>query len=61
MSTEVASAVYWDGSAVLSALFRDRHSDEASKRARESGVHFLSTLGGQKPSGRAARTGLPIL
>ncbi|HYM91675.1 MAG TPA: type II toxin-antitoxin system VapC family toxin [bacterium] len=44
MSTAVASAVYWDSSAVLSALFRDRHSDEASKRARESGVHLLSTL-----------------
>ncbi len=44
MSTEVAGAVYWDSSAILAALFRDRHSDEASKRARGSGVHFLSTL-----------------
>ncbi len=44
MSTEVASAVYWDSSAVLSALFRDGHSEEASRRARGSAVHFLSTL-----------------
>ena len=44
MSAEVTSAVYWDTSAVLSALFRDGHSDEASRRARGSAVHFLSTL-----------------
>ena len=44
MRSEVAGAVYWDSSAVLSALFRDRHSAEASKRARGSEVHFLSTL-----------------
>ena len=44
MSTEVTGAVYWDSSAVLSALFRDGHSGEASKRARGSEVHFLSTL-----------------
>jgi predicted nucleic acid-binding protein len=40
----VTSAVYWDSSAILSALFRDRHSGEAGKRARTSAVHFLSTL-----------------
>jgi len=44
MSPEVTGAVYWDSSAVLSALFRDRHSDEASQRARGTDVHFLSTL-----------------
>lgn len=44
MTPEVTGAVYWDGSAVLSALFRDRTSDEASRRARSSEVHFLSTL-----------------
>ena len=44
MSSEVTGAVYWDSSAVLSALFRDGHSGEASKRARGSEVHFLSTL-----------------
>jgi predicted nucleic acid-binding protein len=41
---EVTGAVYWDSSAILSALFRDEHSDEASQRARRSEVHFLSTL-----------------
>ena len=44
MSTEVTSAIYWDSSAILSALFRDEHSDEAGRRARGSAVHFLSTL-----------------
>ncbi len=44
MSTEVTSAVYWDSSAILSALFRDEHSEEASRRARGPAVHFLSTL-----------------
>lgn len=44
VSTEVTGAVYWDSSAILSTLFRDRHSDEASRRADGSGVHFLSTL-----------------
>lgn len=36
--------VYWDSSAVLSALFRDRHSDKAIVWARRSGVHLFSTL-----------------
>lgn len=44
MNSEVTGAVYWDSSAVLSALFRDAHSDEAGTRARGSEVHFLSTL-----------------
>jgi len=44
VSTEVASAVYWDSSAILSALFRDRHSDEAGRYASSAAVHFLSTL-----------------
>ncbi len=44
MSAETTGAVYWDSSAILSALFRDRHSEEASKVARRSAVHFLSTL-----------------
>jgi predicted nucleic acid-binding protein len=44
MSTEVTSAVYWDSSAVLSALFQDGRSEEASRSARGSAVHFLSTL-----------------
>jgi uncharacterized protein len=44
VSTEATSAVYWDSSAILSALFRDGHSEEATRRARRSAVHFLSTL-----------------
>ncbi len=44
MSTEVAGALYWDSSAILSALFHDAHSDVATRRARGSAVHFLSTL-----------------
>jgi predicted nucleic acid-binding protein len=44
MSGKIARAVYWDSSAVLSALFDDRHSDEAQKRAHGDELHFLSTL-----------------
>jgi len=40
MSSEATGAVYWDSSAVLSALFRDGHSDEASTRARSSDSAF---------------------
>lgn len=36
--------IYWDASAVLSALFKDEHSREAYKWARQDGYHFLSTL-----------------
>jgi len=36
--------IYWDSSAVISALFRDAHSDEAVKWSRTDGVHLLSTL-----------------
>ena len=44
MSSEPGGAVYWDGSAVLSALFRDEHSKAASKRASGSEVQLLSSL-----------------
>ncbi len=57
MSAEVTSAVYWDTSAVLSALFRDGHSDEASRRARGSAVHFLSTLAWAEVHAVIARIG----
>lgn len=36
--------VYWDSSAVLSALFRDPHSEKALAWTRRAGVHLLSTL-----------------
>jgi predicted nucleic acid-binding protein len=38
------TVVYWDTSAVLSALFRDDHSDEATARARAGGIHLISSL-----------------
>jgi len=44
VSAAATSAVYWDSSAILSALFHDVHSEEASRSARGSAVHFLSTL-----------------
>lgn len=36
--------VYWDTSAIVSALFKDAHSDIAFSRARKEGVHLISTL-----------------
>ncbi len=43
--TPVESAIYWDSSAILSALFRDAQSDEAmTKAADPRAVHILSSL-----------------
>ena len=36
--------VYWDASAVLSALFRDKHSEEAINWSHREGVHLISSL-----------------
>lgn len=37
--------IYWDASALLSALFKDRYSDEAQKWAQqEDSIHLISTL-----------------
>ena len=36
--------IYWDSSAVLSALFADMHSKVAKKWSSAKGVHFISTL-----------------
>lgn len=36
--------VYWDSSAVLSALFKDSHSVEAQEWSFKKGVHLVSTL-----------------
>ena len=45
MKTEVKPVVlYWDASAVLSALLKDDHSREAHRWASRAGYHFLSTL-----------------
>jgi len=35
---------YWDASAVLSALFKDKHSEEAINWSRREGVHLISSL-----------------
>ena len=42
--TEAATVLYWDASALLSALFSDRHSKKAKQWADTDGVHFVSTL-----------------
>jgi predicted nucleic acid-binding protein len=39
------SYLYWDSSAVLSALLKDAHSELALKWARKEGLHLLSSLG----------------
>jgi predicted nucleic acid-binding protein len=36
--------VYWDASAVLSALFKDKHSEEAINWSHREGVHLISSL-----------------
>ncbi|MFP3912450.1 MAG: type II toxin-antitoxin system VapC family toxin [Desulfobacteraceae bacterium] len=38
------SVVYWDASAIVSALFKDSHSPTALKWAETEGVHLMSTL-----------------
>jgi predicted nucleic acid-binding protein len=38
------SVVYWDTSAVLATLFRDEHSDRATRIANSDAVHVLSSL-----------------
>jgi predicted nucleic acid-binding protein len=44
MTRRVFSVVYWDSSAVLSALFKDAHSKEAQEWAQREGAHLISTL-----------------
>ena len=45
MSMDDPHVVYWDASAILSALFTDRHSDEAQKWARrKESIHLISSL-----------------
>jgi len=40
-----ARVTYWDTSAIVSALFVDRHSDQAFAAARTPGTHLVSSLG----------------
>ncbi len=57
MNRENAAVVYWDSSAILSALFKDRHSEEALARARRRDVHLLSTLAWAEVHAVIARMG----
>lgn len=41
---EKLAVIYWDSTALLSYLFRDSHSDQVQARARQKGVHLLTTL-----------------
>jgi len=36
--------IYWDASAVLSVLFKDKHSEKAINLLRREGVHLISSL-----------------
>ncbi|MFQ6052367.1 MAG: type II toxin-antitoxin system VapC family toxin [Candidatus Hydrothermarchaeota archaeon] len=44
MKEPLPIVVYWDSSSILSALFKDSHSEEALNWSRKEGVHLLSTL-----------------
>ena len=41
---EGLAAVYWDASAVLSALMFDEYSDQAQEWGKKDGIHLVSTL-----------------
>jgi len=43
MNNQLA-VIYWDSSALLSYLFKDKYSDIALEKARQRGVHLLTTL-----------------
>ena len=53
--TNNALLIYWDSSAILSALFSDTHSSTAKKWADETGLHFISTLAYAEVSAVIAR------
>ncbi len=40
----MSGAIYWDSSAVLSALLQDRYSKDAVARSTDGGLHLLSSL-----------------
>lgn len=42
--TERLAVIYWDSTALLSYLFKDHYSDLAVEKARQKGVHLLTTL-----------------
>ncbi len=43
MSDRLA-VIYWDSTALFSYLFKDEYSDIAQEKARQSGVHLVTTL-----------------
>lgn len=42
--TEKLTVIYWDSTALLSYLFKDSHSKQVVKKARQKGFHLLTTL-----------------
>lgn len=44
MQNNNSFVIYWDASAVLSALFKDKYSEEAMNWSRREGVHLISSL-----------------
>ncbi len=41
---EKASVIYWDSTALLAYLFKDRHSSKVQDMARLGGIHLVNTL-----------------
>ena len=57
MPENVPPVIYWDSSAVLSALFEDSHSHTATKWASKSTLHLISTLAYTETSSVVSRMG----
>ena len=44
MMAKNAEVIYWDASAILSVIFKDKHSRTATSFAEQQAVHFISSL-----------------
>ena len=44
MNSDTQFAIYWDSSSILSALFKDSHSEDALEWSKKKGAHLISTL-----------------
>jgi len=44
MQKDDLPVLYWDASAILSVLFKDRHSTIAQRWANQEGLHLVSSL-----------------
>lgn len=42
--SEKLAVIYWDSTALLSFLFKDSNSEQVMEKARQKGVHLLTTL-----------------